>query len=518
VPPRFDQVRHREWQANISDWTVAWDVYRGGRHVLRPGRSVGRFRFLRQTSEAGVTTPAEAARTQTPFDFAANTFSYLQPFVRETPNEFSDRASRAVHYPVFRHVSDIYVTATLRTPPKRGDGTAKPEPWQSYWRDVDLAGTNVDPFWSTALTTALVYGKALVVTDKPRFPTEATTRAEQLDRGERAYSYIVAPTQLVDWLLDRNGRFIWAVLREDMPEERSPGEDQPDRACRYRVWHPDRWELFEAVTVDGVAHSQSEWKLVATGAHSVGEVPIAVLYARRGYESRRTLESDGVLSDLVDIDRAIFNHLSELFSQMTAQAFGQLFLPVDDASQVPNIETGVHRYVGYHAEFGQPLMLGPDAAVLKFKESFIASMIAIARQLSNVSRGRAEFSKEERSAATLSLESQDKNNVVASLAAQTEEADRSTAKHVAAYEGVAEDAIPQAHYSRDVSLKALQQQLNDATSLDKLSVPIDAMVELLKPLYVRAMREAGQDHDAIERGLKAFEGMKEVARVEAVAA
>jgi hypothetical protein len=505
--PRDLTVRHPEYKASLADWLRNWDVYRGGRHFISPGRAVGRVSHWREmdATAAGTTVSEESERGRDRrLVYQPHAVrSYLFSHARESKEEYDDRVARALHWPVFRSLVDIYTSAALRTEPSReasGD-----YPWQAYWDDVDFAGTKVDEFDRMALTYGLCYNKVFCVTDRPAFDAPAVSRGQQIERGERAYSYLVPPTDVTNWLLDSHGRFRWVQIREDMPQEREPGEEVPSTIDQYRVWYPDRWVLWRQV-------EQTGW-VADEGKHDAGEVPVAALLIRRGHESRRTLEADGVLTDLVDADVTIFNLTSLMHDQIYSQCFAQLCLPKAHGESITDVELGIKRVLGYDAELaGQPLYLSPATDLLLAQQRVIGETYNMARQTAGVGRGRSEHSKEERSGDALREESADKNNVIASLAGAMEAFARTRNRHVAAIEGVSVEDAPKEIYSRDVSLKALAAQLNDAEALDRIGVPTEAMNQLLIPLFTQAMKEHGRDEASIQAGVNAIK-----ARVEKVA-
>ena len=497
---------------------MAWDFYRGGRHVVAPERPAreGSVRFWRQGQPRADAVADGADAIATNIErvgdrrlvyelFATN--SYIQSHVREALEEYQDRIARAMHVPLFRSIVDIYVSAIMRTGPDRGRVGA--DGWLGeYHANTDLCGSSIDEFMAQALTYSLIYKRSAIVTDRPRLDRQPVSMADQIAAGDRPYSYHVPPQDVVDWSLDSHGRFRWVRIREQEPDQRDPTTGCTEPRIQYRVWYPDRYEVWRKTDAEG---KKTEWRKVKalSGTHPVGEVPVVMLFARRGHESRRTLEADGLLTDVLYGDKAIYNLLSLFHDQIYSQCFSQLAVPTENG-EAPDLELGLKRVLGFVAEGGaRPMYLSPEADLLHAQLKIIGEHIGWIRQLASVSRGRAEYSKEERSAAALSMESADKNNAVASLAGAAESADRAIHRHAAAWMGDKPGEGGLASYSRDVSLKALSAQIADATSLAALQIPQAAMRELYRPLLVRAMREQGQGEDAIARAIDALEAAGE---------
>jgi hypothetical protein len=308
---------------------------------------------------------------------------------------------------------------------------------------------------------------------------------------------------VLDWDVTENGTLRWVKIREKDNIPRAPWEPHPTNIdpYRYRVWYHDHWELMKQVTPDKAERMDA-------GQHPVGEVPVSILYARRSQEQRTAMIADSMLADLVNIDRSIFNQLSLVLEQVYLQCFNILMVP-DDGTGGATLNIGAATAMTYNPQLGPAIMLAPDVAVIDVQWRLIENFLGWARNLAGVSRGRAEFSKEERSAATLTIESEEKQNQIASLAAAAEEFDLQLHRHVAKWEGLSEEQTPSVSYTRDVSIKALNDQIRDATNLATLAETVGAdksgLIELIKPIVTRAMQEHGLGNEALQRAMVKFE-------------
>jgi hypothetical protein len=498
MPERDFTREHALYSSLKSEWAEAWDFYRSGEAVIDPGRAITRASFAAPGlpfSDQPTDTTSEANRTrQRARSESVVLSSYIYPHAREPLAEYRQRAARADHYPIFRNIADIYVSATLRTEPSRDVAGATPDPtWDTYWDDVDRQGTNIGTFIAQALTLSLVFRHVFAVTDRPRVDTPAPSRAAQLARGERAYSYLVSPLDVPDWEVDETGALVWLQIREDEPQPHEPGFATKAIRNQYRIWYRDRWELWRRP-------KGGAWGIIDQDKHGVGEVPVAILQARRG--PTRELGGDGMLTGLVRNDRSIFNRMSLLDEILYKQAFAHLFLPTDDAGLPGPVDVGPGVAIGYNSANGQPMMLSPDAALITAIVSLISGQMQAVRENHGVGRGKAEYSKEERSAEALQVESRNENNRVAMLAASCEEFDRALHRHVAAWEGRAD--APRAEYSRDVSLRSVSRQLADATSLKALGLPWEVLQVVVAPMVAEMMKEQGRSKESIAEALTAL--------------
>jgi len=487
-----------------ATWREALDFYRSGHHVLQPSRAVGRVGFWVQTDapqDDGSTEP-EPRRRRSRYE-TVPVQSYLWSHVRESRAEYDDRKARAVHVPLFRNAVDLFVSAALRVEPDRSAGASDLEPWGTYWDDVDMRGTNIGAFVRQAATYALVYGVMYAVTDRPRFLLPAVSRAEQLARGERAYSYLVSPLDVPRWSLDSaTGAWRWVIVRDTPPDESAPGGPSLVADERFRVWYVDRSELYGKPTNGG------DWTLLDVAEHNVGEVPIAPLFARASTTTRSTLEPDSMLASLVRGDRHIFNGLSVIHDVIAKQAWSQLCLP-DDGTGMATLDVGPAVALLYNSQFGTPIMLTPDSSIIMAQWQILAGELQMFRESVGAGRGKAEYSKEERSADALTVESRHENNRVASLVESIEEFDRTLHRHVARWEGASE--YPRASYGRDVSLDSVADQLSDALSMKSLGLGPEVMREIIRPIVVRYMRQQSQSPDAIARATESLDLLEEKA-------
>jgi hypothetical protein len=211
-----------------------------------------------------------------------------------------------------------------------------------------------------------------------------------------------------------------------------------------------------------------------------------------------------MLADAVHVDKGIFNRMSLIDEQVYGQCFAQLFLPDDGSNQWHGVDVGVGVAVPYNSEHGQPLMLSPDASLLLAQWRMIGDQLQMLKEAHGVGRGKSEHSKEERSAAALSVESRNENNQVASLAESIEEFDQSIHRHAALWEGKNPNDAPKASYSRDVSIRSVGVQIQDAISLQALGVSPKAMLEIVAPLVVQTMNEQGATKSSIARAIAAL--------------
>lgn len=466
----LDKIRHPEYRERLEQWLRGWDFYRSGQYVTHPQRHIGtRFR-LRERTVDGETVYEPEAR---------NHNSYLDANVREGDAEFDSRRERSVHYPFYRSLCGIYAAATLRTAPKREDS----QEWRAYEANTDKCGRPIDALVARSLEWALAMDRVFAVTEMPQSPDGEpwASRKHADDAGARPYTYLVKPFDLVDWQPDSEGRFQWVLIREDAPVDRGVGEEYPDKVeSLYRYWDDRGWILYDSTK-----------KQLGGGTHPVGRVPV------------QCLDTEGLLSASIELDRNIFNAVSLLDDQVIKQCFSVMGIPVAPGEEIGQINIGPASAFGYNAESGAPLFISPDVRLIEVQWKLVLDKIHLFREFARMSRGRAEYSKEERSAASLTLESNDKASALAGLAERCENFDEAIHEDAARWWG--QDAPKKANYSRELTLKSVGEQINDAVNLTRLAPSNRLRTILARGPVSRHLREQGIGQDVVSEAIGSLE-------------
>lgn len=511
----LDALRHPDYLRMFSRWRMQWDFWRGGINVLAPDWPATSIRWGvpivtdDDAAEGSGGLDPEQPRSGSAYEWrSGEANSYLWKHPRETLHEYQERQARQDHLSLFQSIVNIFVSGILLTGAEYKPPVDKP-PWSEYHANADLVGTDFSSFVRQALSIAIAMGRCHAITDRPSSGA-ANSRLEEEHRGDRTYSYLITPLELVDWELDDKGRFIWAKVREvDTSQDswRSPTDETLDTHWQYRVWHRDWWELFRSPRPDKkpdllAKPEDAKWFRAEAAFHSVGEVPIATLYA--GKDGRPTaMDTESPLSDVADADRKVLNRQSELDELERSQAFALLAIPETESGPAGGVDIGPFRAFTYPSEAGAPDYVSPDQQILAGKAERIANSLHVIRQLAGAGRGRAEFSKEERSAASLTLESSEKQNLMAWWAGSTQEFDIAVHRQVAKWEG--NDNPPVASYDRNFDLRTVSSQIADLVQLAQVKVLTPVLAALSKPIVARILRVAGVSEDQVDAALVAID-------------
>lgn len=222
---------------------------------------------------------------------------YLQEYNLELENEFEKRLQFTPLDNHCRNIVHIYSSFLFRVLPTRKLESLNDDPaTQMFLDDADLEGRSFDALMREVQTYASVYGHCWLLLDKPN--SNARTRAEELQQEIRPYMNIYTPENVMDWEWDRaaSGKYYLKYLK--IREFRSREKDI------FRLWYLDRIDTVELQRMGAKAPV-----LIDSVPNPLNAIPAVCLYNQRSHD-RGVGVSD--LTDVADLQRAIYNELSEI--------------------------------------------------------------------------------------------------------------------------------------------------------------------------------------------------------------
>ena len=222
---------------------------------------------------------------------------YLQEYNLELENEFEKRLQFTPLDNHCRNIVHIYSSFLFRVLPTRKLESLSDDPaTQMFLDDADLEGRSFDALMREVQQYASVYGHCWLLLDKPN--SNARTRAEELQQEIRPYMNIYTPENIMDWDWDRaaSGKYYLKYLK--IREFRSREKDV------YRLWYLDRIDTVELQRMGAKAPV-----LIDSVPNPLNAIPAVCLYNQRSHD-RGVGVSD--LTDVADLQRAIYNELSEI--------------------------------------------------------------------------------------------------------------------------------------------------------------------------------------------------------------
>jgi hypothetical protein len=345
---------------------------------------------------------------------------YLFKHPKELDKYYKKRLERAIYPNHVKSIIDTYAAHLYREPISRsteGSANAK-RVLAQLWENSDMLGTPMDEFVERAAQLVQRDGRLAVVVDRTDPGRPMRSRADEIDSEVRPYVYTVEAENVIDWSVDRLGRFNWVVIREMADQIRTWSTTPEAPKYQYRVWYRERWELYvdegQSSILDSNGQSRSGLRLIDQGLHPVGEVPVAWVYwgARKGAQP----VADSAIKDLAPMNRRATNLYSLIDEQIYQYVFSILVAPQATYDVLKSVNWSVSGVVPYPDTLsGQPLYyLSPDVEQLTSIQEQIDKTEDQMRILAGMGRTNQE-GKSAKSGLALSYLTMDKDALLANF-------------------------------------------------------------------------------------------------------
>lgn len=342
---------------------------------------------------------------------------YIFQHAKEQQKYHKQRIERAVYPNHVKAIIDTYAAHLYREAINRNVEAGNADRMSEFWSDVDLLGNPADEFYERCAQLVQRDGRCAVVVDRTDPGRPMTSRADEMASGVRPYAYAVEAENIVDWDVDRIGRMNWCVVREVADQQRTWTRAHQAQRYQYRVWYPDRWELYidtadsPLVFADGTS---SNVRLVDQGTHPVGEVPIAWVYwgAREGVEP----VADSAIKDLAPMNRRLCNFYSLIDEQIYQYVFSIMAVPMSTWDQLKKVDWSISGAIPFKDDVANPpFYLAPDIAQIEAIQAQIDKTEDQMRVLSGIGRVNEE-TKSVKSGIALSYLTMDKQALLSKFA------------------------------------------------------------------------------------------------------
>lgn len=144
---------------------------------------------------------------------------------------------------------DIYRSMLFKNLPTRTLGLLNNNPLVDDWiKDTDQEGQSLNSFMKTANDLAMVMGNVWILVDKPSYAVE--TQAQEIEMGIRAYAALYSPTNVLDYMYERNVAGKKELKYIKVVESNNNLQTKitcwyPDLVCKYTVGKDDLGNLTE---------------------------------------------------------------------------------------------------------------------------------------------------------------------------------------------------------------------------------------------------------------------------------
>lgn len=219
---------------------------------------------------------------------------YLTAYLMESQEQYETRLDDTPYDNHTKAITAIYNSFLFRQPPEREFGNIENDPGlDAFMEDADLDGRTFEAVMRDVSTYATVYGHVWCVIDKP--PTNAYTRAEELEQGIRPYISIITPENILDWRYERSMSGYYTLTYLKVYEGQTSGSES------FRVYTPD--------TVSVYTMHKDEAYVEYELPNPLGRVPAVCVYGQRG-----PIKGIGIsdIGDVADMSRGIYQELSEI--------------------------------------------------------------------------------------------------------------------------------------------------------------------------------------------------------------
>jgi len=384
--------------------------------------------------------------------------NYLFTHSRETAEDRSFRLRRVVYYNYCRSVVDVYVSHLYKKEIVRESGDPG---YADFLRNIDLRGNSVDVFMSQFVAPmALVFGTVYVLVDMPVADIEVISSYEESLRSIRPYAQVITPLDLVDWDIDRFGRFNWVKIRELVAQDPSPlrsrGLQSAGSKYQFRIWTQDAWYLLDEdenfINRNGASGE----------AHPVGCVPLIAVTNERSFT--RELCGVSAIADIAPCCQKIYNLASLLDEFLYKQCFSFLAWP----GEVDAEELGTSNIATYDPESRLlPTYISPPTDPAQFIESQIDKNIEEIYRLARL-KYEGTHPKVAESGFAKAIEFHDTDNILAKKARNLEHAEVEIAQLYFRWLRKKSDA--KIVYPREFNVRAINDEIEEAIKVISLNL------------------------------------------------
>lgn len=229
---------------------------------------------------------------------------YLHMYWGENNAPFDAYGRRLDSTPLDNHVRttvDIYRSYIWKNPPSREFDSLDGNPFvESFIDNADRRGQSLDSWMKDTLGWAMVLGELWILVDKPA--TQAETVADALELDLTAYVTVYTPQTIIDWdyVMLPNGA-------KELVYVKSLEWHKGDKAG-IREWTPNLIKE-HVVKVDEITNEYSAIESTTEMPNELGRVPFIRFMPMPDPEYNCGIS---MLNDVADIQRSIYNKLSEL--------------------------------------------------------------------------------------------------------------------------------------------------------------------------------------------------------------
>lgn len=287
--------------------------------------------------------------------FEANIFKYM----KEGDTEYKARVARAYRFNHTREIVSLVTKYIFKEGAHRNLEDA-PDSLKRFWKSSTRAGQPIDAMMRRVSDLSSLHGRCWILVDSVASLPTVTIEDEKLGNA-RIYGVPLPASAMLDFARDPDGKLSWALLRMTARDDADPLESTGAVYWRYLLISTEQWIWLE------VRKNPKTGKLVIfvdnQGVNEIGEVPLVMV---DHIETDDPFEAPSLVQDIVYLDRAATNYLSNLDAIIQDQTFSQLVMPAQGMMSGSDeyktlMEMGTKRLFIYDGEAGSPpSYISPD--------------------------------------------------------------------------------------------------------------------------------------------------------------
>lgn len=235
--------------------------------------------------------------------------------------------------------------------------------FETFLNDVDRLGTTLQEFMRYNSTQAKIYGVMYVLVDNVSEIGE--TVADQVNNRQLPYLVAIEPKSVYKWLVNDIGELDLFTYTTTVFDDEGKAKTQ------YHEWTRTSWTV-----------RNEEQKVIATGEHNLGKVPVVQWFGR---SSRKIdiLPPPEYLA-IAKTNHQVY-HLCSLLTQiLNMQTFSTLTLP-DNGQGADDITLGTNNVLLYPAESSHaPAFIAPDRGPAEIIMAVIKMLVDDMYRLSGI--------------------------------------------------------------------------------------------------------------------------------------
>lgn len=290
---------------------------------------------------------------------------YIFRHTRESEDIWLKRVKRGYYYNYVASVVDLFVAYLFHSPIERKYGDlSSNEDLKSIQENADRHGNTFDLFIQMVSVFAQIHGHCGILVDMPRTPEGGIqSEEERKNLNFRPYFTLLQASQFKDWELDEYDQFEWVKLEIKRPQGRDWRTPVDPSIRNFLIWTKTSWEEWQVVE----GNSGEDPKLIASGSHDLGRVPIVIARNERclGHEWMGL----SAVRDIADINIAILNWSSLGDEEIYERCLN--ILAIERSEQDARVDLSHNNALEFEPGATPPFFLTPGTSPLELISKWI---------------------------------------------------------------------------------------------------------------------------------------------------